>query len=397
MAILSDYDMGTYGDLSDIAEKYTDVEASILDTKETDWWLPFTKFLDKTKTEGATNMTYYWVLADENPLVITLYSQSTTNTFEVASSADIKGLHEGDLLYSTDAGAAEFMIVGAVTPSASANASAFLAYNYAGTNYASTGSSYSEGDKLYVSGISQPEGGRAGRVVYESTEAYNYLQSFSVQIEHSDFAHLTNDRIDNVRFQNDQALLQFLKRIELNSLLGERDTIAAAAAGASTDRIYEGAHYLTGGIRYFVPTANATSVAAGAFDMTAWRTFLQGVAHYGGGEKIMYCGLGLYDKIWGIYDTAGVQLTPNALTFNVFKIQEYGRILSIIPHPALIDAFSDVGYAFDPLYMKQKVALPISRRQVLPNGEYDKTIWKLKTIRGLKPMNTRTLHSLTIT
>ena len=46
--------------------------------------------------------------------------------------------------------------------------------------------------------------------------------------------------------------------------------------------------------------------------------------------------------------------------------------------------------------MRQKVALPISVKKLNP-GEYDQDMYKIKTIRGLKPMSTDVIHTLKIT
>lgn len=379
--------------LDALARDYIDVEERVLALDKDNWWLPFTKWFDKAHTQPARSMRYDWALASDNPMYITVSSQAVANTFVVAATASLNGIHVGDVLFSNDGstGADEWMIVDSITDSTT-----FVCYNVSGQDDSGTGGRYTSGDILYVAGTVQAEGGRAGRVVYDISTAYNYLQSFAVQIERSDFAMLTHDRLGDAQFQRKQATLEFLKRQELAYIFGDR---AEDTGYGGSGRPSDGNLYLTGGLQEYIPSGNITSLSTAELDMESWREWLRDGVKYGGGQKIIYAGLDFYDDVWTMYKNEtnfNIQINPNNLGFEVFRVPYMGHIITITPHPALVEDLSRRGYLWDPDYMFQKVALPYSLRNI-PMVEYDKDRYKLKSIRGLKPMNENVLHQLTIT
>jgi len=376
-----------------LSRDYIDVEAEVIGLDKDAWQLPFTKYLGMTNTQPARSMRYDWALASDNPMSITVATHASNNIFTVSATANLNGIHVGDVLFSNDAGADEWAIVDSITDSTTINL-----FNTAGTDYVGTATSYSAGDKFYVAGTVQAEGGRAGRVVYDISTAYNYLQSFAVQIERSDFAALTQDRLSDAQFQKKQAVINFLKRQEMAYILGKR---AEDTGYGGTGRPSDGNIYLTGGLWEFLPAANKKVLTTSELNISSFRSWLRDTVAYGSGDKIIFCGLDWYDRVWDMYDQrekvrylvqGESEFFPNA---EVFVIRYMGRSFQVKPHPGLIGELADYGFLHDPLYMRQKVALPYSLRQI-PMVEYDKDRYKLKSIRGLKPLNENTLHSLRV-
>lgn len=376
-----------------LARDYIDVEERVLALDKDNWWLPFTKWFDKAHTQPARSMRYDWALAADNPMYITVNTHPSNNTFTVAATASLNGIHVGDVLFSNagSTGSDEWMIVDSIT-----NSTTFICYNVSGQDDCGTAGNYAANDILYVAGTVQAEGGRAGRVVYDISTAFNYLQSFAVQIERSDFAILTHDRLGDAQFQRKQATLEFLKRQELAYIFGDK---AEDTGYGGSGRPSDGNLYLTGGLQEYMPSGNITNLASSELDLESWRTWLRGAVQYGGGQKIIYAGLDFYDEVWNMYKNEtnfNIQISPNKLGFEVFRIPYMGHNIEITPHPALIQDLALRAYLWDPDYMFQKVALPYSLRNI-PMVEYDKDRYKLKSIRGLKPMNANVLHQLTIT
>jgi len=379
--------------LDALSRDYIDVEADIVSLDKAAWWMPFTRYLDMFNTQPAISMRYDWALASDNPMSITVATHASNNIFTVSATASLNGIHVGDVLFSNDAGADEWAIVDSIT-----NSTTFVLWNTAGTDYVGTSGSYSAGNVLYVAGTVQAEGGRAGRVVYDISTAYNYLQSFAVQIERSDLAALTQDRLSDTQFQKKQAVVNFLKRQEMAYILGKRtEDTGYGGSGRPSD----GNLYLTGGFWQYLPSANKKVLTEAELDISSFREWLRATVAYGAGEKLIFCGLDWYDKVWDMYDArekvryliqGESEYFPNA---EVFVVRYMGHSFQIKPHPGLIGELSRYGFLHDPLYMRQKVALPYSLRQI-PKVEYDKDRYKLKSIRGLKPLNENTLHSLQI-
>ena len=376
--------------LDALARDYIDVEKDVMALDKDSWWLPFTKWFDKAHTQPARSVRYDWALASDNPMYIKILTMDAASTFSVTATAELNGIHVGDVLFSNDssAGEDEWAIVDSIT-----DADTFKLYHVAGTEHVESNGDYAADAKFYIAGTVQAEGGRAGRVVYDISTAFNYLQPFATQIERSDLAALTHDRLGDAQFQRRQAVLEFLKRQELAYFNSKRvEDTGYAGAGRPAD----GNIYLTGGLTDFIPSANLKTLAEAEFDMSSWRSWLRSGVKYGAGKKIIYCGLDFYDRVWDMYDDKGVQRLPNALNFEVFQISYMGHVIQLTPHPGLIEEFADYGYLWDPDYMFQKVALPYSLRTI-PMVEYDKDRYKLKSVRGLKPMNANVLHRLRIT
>jgi hypothetical protein len=388
MMALSEMTGVKYGDIPAAAKDYVDIEREILDMKTI--WEPYTKMLDSLETQPALSIQYTWPLANTNPMILTISSHGSNNVLSFSAASGIYGIHPGMTLFSEDGGAADWMIVDAVDTSGYT----VTAYNYAGTDKIGTAGNYAAGSKFMVMGTSQGEGGRAGRIKYTYTTAYNYLQSFSKQMNRSDIVGLLQDRFSDEKFQKTKLMTQFLKELELAYLLGKRATITSYSG---TGRPADGKHWMTGGIFTFTPDAQIYPYGTSEFDMVKWRSYLSKVVKNGEGPKVIYTGLEGYNEVWKVYRKEGVQLTPQELSFEIDSPGYKGHKCSLEIHPGLNDSdYERYFFGYDKEYVKQKIAMDISVRKI-PMDEYDQDRYKVKTIRGLKPMSTDVLHILKIT
>lgn len=370
------------------AGEYIDVQplVQLLDPQ----WYPFTLMLNKY-TQGAqevgTSMKFYWHVQDSYPLSIDITADDGSDTFSVAAEADINGLYVGCVVYSKDAGTDDWRVVTSITRNGASTV--FDAVNVLGTD--NTGS-YVSGNTFMIGGTVQAEGGRAGTVEYGYTEKYNFLQPMAVELEKTDLADFP-DRVSDAQFQKERSLVQFEKHMEMALILGERGSHAGVGSVETSD----GKLYFTGGLQYWIPTANKFEEVDDNFDMDYWWDITENITKFGSIDKYALTGFGLYKKIRKLYGDNNIQLTPEQTEFGVFDCDTiYNRKLYLVPHPGFTGDLNNKAFIIDPPYLRNKVKQPISVRDI-EYGRYDKTGYKYKTIFGLKPLNLETLFSLEIT
>jgi hypothetical protein len=381
------------GDVPDIGKEWVTADPIIRSIDLA--WYPFDKVVREISESPLASMKIEWARRDSLPLSFTVTAHGANNRITVASKAVLHGLHAGDVLYSTAAGAAEWMIVDQV------DRTNFYIYAYkiAGTDQVGSSGSYSAGAVLYMSGISMGEGGRAGVVQYDYTAIYNYQQSFGVEITESDQHAITLHRTDEDGFLRQNALTEFLKRIELALILGERGTSDPVGSYEPSD----GTHRLTGGLRYFIndasqnetiPLANFT----GATGAAEWKDFCKEALKYGSNKRhVGVCGLEFLSSLHNLYGEKDIQFTPTNLEFEIYNIRTFmGKALTLIVHPGLTGAFAYTSYFFDPSELAISVGQPMVMKPI-DYGRYNRTGYKYWTVKGLKPYTTETMWSLALT
>jgi len=382
-----------WGDVPDIGKEWVSADPIIRSIDS--YWFPFEKFIPSINEKPNASMRIDWAQRDALPLVFTVTAHGANNRITVGSKALLHGLHAGDVLYSAAAGDAEWMIVDQID-----RTNFYIyAYNIAGTDHVGTATDYVAGNILYSAGISQAEGGRAGVVQYDYTAVYNYQQSFGVEITESDLHKITNFRVDEDGNLRQNAVREFWKRIELALLLGYRGT----SAGVGSYEPSDGTHYLTGGFKYYIDDASQNKTIplvnfTGADGLKLWKDFLKDALKFGSNKSHWcICGNEFYVELHNLYEAKNIQFTPTSLEFDVFNIRTFmGKTLNVVVHPGLTNAFAYSAYFFDSNEVAMSVGQPMVMKEI-DYGRYNKTGYKLWTVKGLKPYTSNTLYSLTLT
>lgn len=379
-----------YGDVPVIGTDYVAADPLIADFPEA--WTPFEKLLKDTQGDGAViserpnaNMEIDFVLGDDVPLTFTVTSYES-NTVTMASAALMNGLYAGVELYDKDND--HYWIVDAVDDTGPT----FTIYSVTGTGDPAAAT------ELVTVGVSQGEGGRIGVPSYDWTAKQNYVQSFAVEINYSDFYELTNMRVDDWGYQQKQLLKRYTMKQEMALLLGTKTS--GTIASASNEPSY-GKHYFTGGNRYWIAQAGsdnyddfALANFTGNDGMIAWKDFEQKA--FAKHEDMVVWGVGgleFYRALHDLYESVkNVEFTAEGpKEFTIFTIPTFiGKILKFIIHPGFTGPFKYYAQFFNPGQLQIAEAMSYSIRQI-DYGRDDKKGYKLKRIMGLKP---RTIHNL---
>lgn len=385
-----------YGDVPNIGTDYVAADPLIADFPES--WIPFERLLQNAQGEDAVipetpnaNMEIDFITGDEVPLVITVVSYSS-NTVTVSAAADINGLYAGVELY--DKTNDHYWIVDAVDDTGPT----FDIYSVTGSGDPAADT------ELITVGVSQGEGGRIGVPSYEWTANQNYVQSFAVEINASDFYELVNMRVDDWGYQQQQLLKRFTRKQEMALMLGTKTS--GTISGTSNEPSY-GKHYFTGGIRYWISqagSANAEDFAltnfTGAAGMTKWKDFEQ-LAFTKHESPIVYgvVGLEFYRALHDLYESVtNVEFrAEEGKEYTLFVIPTFiGKTLKVLIHAGFTGPFKYYGQFFNPEQLQIGEAKPYMIRQI-DYGRDDKKGYKLKRIMGLKPRTYSNLYSFELT
>ena len=378
-----------YGDVPVIGTDYVAADPLIADFPEA--WTPFEKLLKSYQGDGAVisekpnaNMEIDFILGDEVPLTFTVTSY-TSNTVTMASAALMNGLYAGVELY--DKTNDHYWIVDAVDDTGPT----FTIYSITGSGDPTVGT------ELVTVGVSQGEGGRIGVPSYEWTAKQNYVQSFAVELNYSDFYEIVNMRVDDWGYQQKQLLKRFTRKQEMALMLGTKTS--GTIASASNEPSY-GKHYFTGGIRYWIGQAGsdnydtfALNNFSGVDGMEAWKDFEQkAFAKHEDAVVWGIAGMNFYRALHDLYEEKNIQFTAEGpKEFNIFSVTTFiGKILKLLIHPGFAGPFGYYAQFFNPAQLQIAEAKPYMIREI-DYGRDDKKGYKIKRIMGLKP---RTIHDL---
>ena len=228
-------------------------------------------------------------------------------------------------------------------------------------------------DELYVIGSTEAETSSGQEHTASSSEAYNYAQLFEHEF-------IITDTVANTKFRNDiikRDLKEVFKKhrteIERALLFGQRyyDT---------TNNIY-----YVGGIRYWIPANNITSVAITSFDQDAWNQFLVEKAFaWGSMEKYLFAGSVLFQNLANLYDgLVRYTVTDETLGMKVVQLlSPDGGILKVVRHRLMVGETAYWGFVVDPENVRYRPLIKSHMEKLAKTG--NGTTWLIQTQASLE-------------
>jgi len=380
-------DIQSLGYLSAFTTQWRDIEAKV--QRLNPRWFPFNKILSAMGNEPARSSTFQNVIIDPRKEYVTLGAELAAAGV-TATVANVHGINVGDLLFTalSDGTADEWLYVTDIASSTTLTVVRAFGSSNDGV--------IASGVKLYLVGKSHPEGEAPGVETYRYDYLWNHVHAIATQMTSSLRKILEQDRVSDEELQRAEAIVHHEIDQELVFLFSVRNNVAG-----ETEEAAKGEHFATGGLRWWINTANAGAYsvqhAKSGFNLDKWRDFIIRVGQYGMGEKYMVVGLPLYKEIRQLYDDTWVRTGPDTLDFPSFDLDTIiGMPIHLIPHPALKNDWAYYGVAFDPQYLRAKTLMPTSISKV-DYGAATRRGYEMVTMKGLKCINPYTLCSLELT